>query len=289
MQRGLLSVLVLTSGFLLAFADLKTATITADGSVGPDDTVKDSARLVRMEAPRVGSSLVEQDPATDPAGPPGPPGPPGALIGPHGMPGRHGDIGETGAPGPEGPMGANGTGTMGAVGPPGPRGAPGPTGYEGPRGDAGPWGHPGLPGDHPAELQQWETTLDSYDGLVSKLEEHSEKLRDAMEQKSDFIDDKMMALKMRLHSLANNTVNLASLSHATYAQLQDADIHAGKSAFEAAKLAPVSHDDIREAIRVGALANDEETASLKCKDCQGSAWSSHLSALAILGLISAFW
>jgi len=114
-----------------------------------------------------------------------------------------------------------------------------------------------------------------------------------MEQKSDFIDNEMMSLKIRLHSLANNTVNLASLSHATYAQLQDADVHAGKSAYEAAKLAPVSHDAIREASRLGALAIEEEAASKKCADCTGvygdDAWSPHLSALAILGLISAFW
>jgi len=169
MQRGwLLSVLVLTSGFLLAFADLKSAKIDAEGNVGLDDTVKDGARLVRTEAPRAGSSLVDQDRAdgeVNTPGPPGPRGPPGAVIGAHGLPGAHGEPGRTGEPGAEGPMGANGTGTMGIMGPPGPRGAPGPTGYEGPRGPEGNWGHPGLPGDHPAELQQWETTLDSYDGL----------------------------------------------------------------------------------------------------------------------------
>merc|ERR1719482_1352977 len=125
----------------------------------------------------------------------------GPIIGPLGNPGAPGPLGAQGDPGPQGPMGVNGSGVLGVVGPPGPRGAPGPTGIDGPVGDRGIWGPPGTSGDQPQEIGEWETSLDSYDGIVGALETHSETLRDLMEKKQEIIQNRMQTLRMRLAAL----------------------------------------------------------------------------------------
>lgn len=156
--------------------------------------VNTKGNMMRTESPKEDALLVKKGSTSDggleivgDAGVPGPqgaPGPMGPIIGPHGFPGPPGAMGETGDPGPQGHMGVNGSGVLGLVGPPGPKGAPGPTGIDGPTGDRGVWGPPGAPGDQPQEIGEWETSLDSYDQIVSALETHSETLRDLMDKKT---------------------------------------------------------------------------------------------------------
>jgi len=210
------------------------------------------------------------EPAAGPAGPAGPPGPMGAIIGPHGMPGAPGGVGEQGDPGIMGPLGGNGSGVLGAVGPPGPKGAPGPSGIDGPAGDRGGWGPPGGPGDQPMEIGEWETGLDSYDGIVAALETHSESLRNMMDNKQNLIEERMGNMRTRLSNLANGTVNLEMLSKGMIAQL-DGVAKAGEgTSFQAAHLRKLFTGDVRESQKLEQVATDEAVASLRCKDCEKS-------------------
>lgn len=243
------------------------------------------------------------------AGPPGPPGPMGAIIGPHGMPGAPGATGEQGDPGIMGPLGANGSGVLGFVGPPGPKGAPGPSGIDGPFGDRGPWGPPGRGGDQPMEIGEWETGLDSYDGIVGALETHSETLRNMMDNKQTLIEDRMNNMKTRLADLANGTVSLELLSKGMVAQL-DGVARAGEgTSYNAAHLRKLFTGDVRESQKLAQVATDEQVATLKCKDCEkggitnlvsggsddkkeekgGCTWSSPMNALVMLSLASMLW
>lgn len=233
--------------------------------------------------------------AGGPPGPPGPPGPYGSIIGPHGMPGPPGVEGAQGDPGVVGPIGVNGTGVLGVVGPPGPRGAPGATGVDGPTGDRGTWGMPGVGGDQPAEIGEWETGLDSYDGIVSALETHSETLRNMMDKKQDLVVDRMEALKMRLSALANGTVNLATMSKAMIGQLNGVATAGEGTSYNAAHLRKLWTGEVREAEKLEVVATDEKIQRAACKDCADadakpdSAWSSHLSVLVMLGLVVSQW
>jgi len=257
-----------------------------------------------------GALDLQEEKIDGPAGPAGPPGPMGAIIGPHGMPGAPGAIGEQGDPGIMGPLGANGSGVLGFVGPPGPKGAPGPSGIDGPMGDRGPWGPPGRGGDQPMEIGEWETGLDSYDGIVTALETHSETLRNMMDKKQTLIEDRMSNLKTRLADLANGTVSLELLSKGMVAQL-DGVARAGEgTSYNAAHLRKLFTGDIRESNKLAQVATDEAVAALKCKDCQnsgivsavtggsdeekkkeesGCTWSSSMQALVMLSLGVMFW
>lgn len=243
--------------------------------------VSSRAGLIRIE-PRRGASFAEEEAAP---GPPGPPGPMGPIVGPHGMPGPTGPQGPQGDPGPQGPMGANGSGVMGMVGEPGPRGAPGPTGIDGPKGDIGSWGPPGPPGEQPREIGEWETSLDSYDGITTALETHSEALREMMDKKQQLMQDNMEDLKVRLSSLANGTVSLGSLSKVMIKQMNEVAEEDENTAFEAAHLKSVSNGDAREAEKLEAVAVDAEAAKKECKDCaKANAVGTRLSAAALLSL-----
>lgn len=242
-----------------------------------------SADVVR-DAPE---DAYNQAPVTGPAGPPGPPGP---IIGPHGMPGVTGDMGPSGSPGAVGLPGVNGSAILGHVGPVGPRGAPGPTGIDGPKGDQGAFGPPGRAGDHPAAIEEWETSLDSYDGIVSALTSHAELLRGLMDKKEERVNERMMGLRMRLAALANGTVSLQLMSKAMLNQLSGVDKKNADTASEAAHLRNLFTGNIREAEKLTAVAADTETAKEKCKDCQPSqAHSTPLSALLALCLVGLWW
>jgi len=212
----------------------------------------------------------------DDIGPPGPrgsPGPMGAIIGPHGFPGPPGALGPRGDPGPQGPLGVNGSGIMGLVGPPGPKGAPGATGIDGPVGDRGVWGPPGTGGDQPREIGEWEQGLDSYDGIVSALETHSETLRNLMDAKHEKVQDRMQALKMRLAALANGTVSLQLLSKAMVGQMSGLAKQGEGMSFNAAHLRKLFTGEVREAEKLESVATDEQVAKEKCKDCgEAKSW-----------------
>jgi hypothetical protein len=249
------------------------------------------ARLLRKDSSS-GDNLNTLDLNGDP-GPQGPPGPMGPIIGPHGFPGPPGAMGPQGDPGPEGPLGVNGSGVLGLVGPPGPKGAPGPTGIDGPNGDRGVWGPPGAPGDQPQEIAEWETSLDSYDGIVSALETHSETLRDLMDKKYGTVQDRMQVLKMRLAALANGTVSLEMLSKAMVSQMGGVAKQGQEVAFNAAHLRKLFTGDYREAEKLASVATDTQLQKEKCKNCgedvEALATSSHLSMLVILAFASVWW
>jgi len=201
-------------------------------------------------------------------GPPGPPGPPGQIIGPMGAPGLPGPQGPQGVPGIQGPRGVNGSNVLGPMGPPGARGAPGPTGIDGPTGPRGVWGPPGMPGDAPAEMQEWEQALDSYDQIVSALETHSESLRDLMEKQHDDMREKLSNIRMRLAALTNNTVSLEMLSKAIVKHLNSDDYIAGQTATEAGHLAHLFTADLREAQKLNEVAKNAQLQKILCKDCK---------------------
>jgi hypothetical protein len=167
-----------------------------------------------------------------------------------------------------GPEGVNGSGVLGLVGPPGPKGAPGPTGIDGPHGDLGVWGPPGTPGDQPPEIAEWETSLDSYDKIVSALEEHSETLRNLMDKKHESVGERMQKLRMRLAKLANGTVSLELLSKSMVQMMGGVAQQGENVAFNAAHLRKLFTGEIREAEKLAAVATDEEVAHEKCKDCE---------------------
>jgi len=261
--------------------------------VDPVEVSEDAAPASLLEKEQAGHG-VDFEAALEVPGPngePGPPGPMGSIIGPHGFPGGPGSIGEQGDPGIQGPLGANGSGVLGFVGPPGPKGAPGPTGIDGPFGDRGPWGPPGTGGDQPAEIGEWETGLDSYDGIVTALETHSETLRNMMDKKQELIQDRMENLKVRLSTLANGTVNLELLSKSMVGQL-DGVAKAGEGvAYNAEHLRKLWTGDVREANKLASVATDEKIVQLNCKNCKGGileslAWSPHVSILAVFGLVA---
>lgn len=244
----------------------------------------DSALFLRRE----GEGGLQIESVEGAPGPPGPPGPIGPMMGPHGYPGPPGPQGPQGDPGPVGVIGVNGSGVLGLAGSPGPRGAPGPTGIEGTHGERGPWGPPGPGGEHPREIEEWEQSLDSYDGIVGALETHSESLRDLMDKKADMMNDKMMLLRMRLAGLANGTVSLEMLSKAMVSQMGGVAGAAAGTSFDAAHLRSLFTGEVREAEKLAAVATDEEVQKAKCKDCGGAGWSAHLSSLIALS-VSAMW
>jgi len=248
--------------------------------------MRSSAPEVLMKSDDGGLDIVGDD--IGPPGPRGAPGPMGAIIGPHGFPGPPGALGPRGDPGPQGPIGVNGSGIMGLVGGPGPKGSPGPTGIDGPVGDRGVWGPPGTGGDQPREIGEWEQGLDSYDGIVSALETHSETLRNLMDKKQEMAQGRMEALKMRLAALSNGTVSLALLSKAMVGQMSGLAKQGEDMSFNAAHLRKLFTGEVREAEKLSSVAADEQLAKEKCKDC-AAAWSSHLSVLVALGLVSVWW
>lgn len=281
-----------------------TSTIVDHGIANTGVAVTTKGAMLRLEPsrPEEGSALSERDQellvktarsddgglvivADDGSpGPQGPPGPMGAIIGPHGFPGAPGQMGEKGNPGPQGHRGVNGTGILGQMGATGANGAPGPTGVDGPRGEQGPWGPPGAPGDQPRELAEWETNLDSYDAIVAALETHSETLRDKMDKKHEMVGDKIQQLRMRLASLANGTVSLNMMSKEMVKQMNGVAKAGEETSFNAAHLRKLFTGGVREAEKLASVAADTELAKEKCKDCkENSAWSSHVSALVILG------
>jgi len=222
-------------------------------------------------------------------GPRGPPGPLGAIIGPHGMPGTAGSLGAQGDPGPQGPRGVNGSGVLGLNGSPGPRGAPGPTGVDGPKGDRGLWGPPGRGGDQPQEIGEWETGLDSYDGIVSALEIHSETLRNMMDKKEEAMQDRVQALRMKLATLANGTVSLETFSKAMVSQMNGVSVAGEETAFNAAHLRKLFTGNVREAEKLASVATDTAVARKKCTNCENYSASTHLSALIAFAFLSACW
>lgn len=134
--------------------------------------------------------------------------------------------------------------------------------------------------------------MDSYDGIVSALETHSEALRDLMDKKAEMTSDRMMVLRMRLASLANGTVSLAMLSKAMVAQMGGVAGAASGTSFDAAHLRSLFTGEVREAEKLASVATDEQVAKEKCKDCAengGVAPPAHLSMLVALGLACARW
>jgi len=285
---------------------VSAVSVTAEATFEPDGarekineasaismTVNGQGNMMRTEHMEKGKSsdgglvIVGEDGTP---GPPGPPGPFGPIVGPHGYPGPPGQMGPQGDPGPVGRAGVNGSGVLGLVGPPGPKGAPGPSGFDGPKGDAGMWGPPGAPGDQPAEIGQWETSLDSYDGIVSALEQHSESLRNLMDKKQELVGQRMQALRLRLAALSNGTVGLELMSKAMIAQMNGVAGNGEKTSFNAAHLRKLFTGEIREAQKLAGVATDAEVQKKKCESCiQAKAWSAHLSMLVVLFLASWCW
>jgi len=233
----------------------------------PTEVAKhDAPALMRKEGRE--SLLVTSDSQDPDQGAPGPPGPPGQIIGPMGAPGLPGPQGSQGVPGIQGQRGVNGSNVLGPIGSPGARGAPGSTGIDGPTGPRGVWGPPGMPGDAPAEMQEWEQALDSYDQIVSALETHSESLRDLMEKQHDDMREKLSGIRMRLAALTNNTVSLEMLSKAVVKHLNSDDYIAGQTATEAGHLAHLFSADLREAQKLNEVAKNAQLQKLLCKDCK---------------------
>jgi len=265
---------------------------------GADSMAVTSKGSVMRKSPSRRSSLISLDAKEEDAADPnvrwvlskgnlGPPGVMGPLKGVPGMPGAPGPIGQQGEPGPPGLPGAKGAGIMGLAGHAGPRGLPGPSGYDGDEGDNGPAGPVGPPGEQPHEMEEWETSLDSYDGIVTALETHSEKLRDVMSKKEKKMAGRMTNLTTRLAKLAAGAVSLKELSKHIVKNLLSVEKDGHKSAFDAAHLAAIKHDDVREAIKLESVKIDQTVAAEKCKDCS-SGWSSSVSLLVTLGL-AAVW
>lgn len=224
--------------------------------------------------------------AAGPPGPQGPPGPPGMIVGPHGHPGPPGAIGAVGDPGPMGARGVNGSGQIGPFGKPGPKGAPGPTGIDGPEGPRGVWGAPGRSGDHPTEIEEWERSLDSYDGIVGALESHSDTLRNLLAKKAEAMDMKMNIIRMRIGALAYQTGTLRLLTKGHTLKLYQLLKAAGDEAAAAALLKGIHGDDIREALKLEAVAVDTMTQKEKCKDCSGAVIGSSMSAWLLTAFIA---
>jgi len=131
--------------------------------------------------------------------------------------------------------------------------------------------------------------LDSYDGITTALETHSEALREMMDKKQQLMQDNMEDLKVRLSNLANGTVSLGALSKVMIKQMNEVAEEDENTAFEAAHLKSVSNGDAREAEKLEAVATDAEAAKKECKDCaKGSAIGSHISALSLVALALTF-
>lgn len=280
MRVKLLSSITLTC--LISGSQAYEATLRSHGAI--EETEDHSTATVAVSA---GVRVMRTEVDGGPPGPQGAPGPTGPVIGPHGYPGEPGTQGAKGTPGLEGHRGVNGTGHLGMIGPPGPKGAAGPRGVDGTKGEQGVWGPPGTPGDQPVEIGEWETSLDSYDGIVSALETHSEKLRDLMESKHDQVETRMQNLRIRLAKIANGTVSLNLLSRGMVAQMQGLARAGQDVAFNAAHIRKLFTGQIRDAEKLASIAADTQLAHEKCKDCdiENMAWSPHLSAWILLGVV----
>lgn len=230
-----------------------------------------SEKKVGIQDVNMPSMLMRKQADGGDPGPPGPPGPPGAIIGPHGLPGPPGPEGPQGDPGPIGIRGVNGSSILGIMGDKGPTGPSGRTGFDGPRGERGMFGPPGPPGDQPAEFVQWESTLDSYDQIVTALESHSEALRSLMEKKLDMVDIRMGNMKQRLTTVGNGSQSLEMLSKGLVAQMNGVAWNADNAAYRAAHLRHLDTSNLREAEKLESVATEEKTAGEACKNCNGGA------------------
>lgn len=226
-------------------------------------------------------------------GPPGPAGAPGPVIGPQGWPGPPGLQGSKGVSGSEGNRGENGTSHMGPMGLPGPAGKVGPHGVDGQKGENGPWGPPGVSGEAPKEIGEWEASLDSYDGIVGGLETHSEALRDALQTKAEDIDTRMQTLRIRLAKIANGTVSLNLLSRGMLAQMQGLASAGQELAFNSAHIRKLFTGELRDAEQLATVGTDEIAAHERCHDCEkekeNSAWSTQLNILTALAVVLMRW
>merc|ERR1719440_1507151 len=157
---------------------------------------------------------------------------------------------------------------MGPLGAPGQPGAPGATGTGGGKGDIGPWGPPGPTGDAPAAMAEWETSLDSYDGIIAGLETHSEKLRNLLETKQDNSESKMQELRIRLAKIANGSVDLQLMSKGMIAQMSGLARKGHELAYNATHLRKLFTGEIRDAEKLAAVEGDMVANAMKCEDCE---------------------
>jgi hypothetical protein len=145
----------------------------------------------------------------------------------------------------------------------------------------------------PVEIGEWETSLDSYDGIVSGLETHSETLRNALQTKGEDIEHRMQELRLRLATIANGTVSLSLLSRGMLAQMEGLAKNGQEVAYNSAHLRKLFTGEIRDAEKLSSVATDTLVAHEECEGCQKSAenaaWSTHLSALLSLCLAAAWW
>lgn len=137
-------------------------------------------------------------------------------------------------------------------------------------------------------MNKWEKTLDTYNNIVTTLDKHSEKTRQAEEDKLDKIEDERQSLKWRLKQLANGTVSLGALSKEMIQNLQKSAKEGEETAFEAAHMKAVRNTDIIEAKKLSAVAADATLNKVECQACKGGAWKQHIS-FGILALTIAVW
>lgn len=242
-------------------------------------------------APGSGSALVHKEDEEAETGPPGPPGPPGYVIGPYGRPGRYGAIGEKGDPGPPGPPGANGSSVWGPMGPQGVIGGPGPTGVKGPLGRPGAQGPSGVPGAQPNDINNWEASLDSYNELVNSLEDHSDKLKEVLTNKTVEVEEEetqVHSLQMLLRNeeadlqrLLGDDMDKAKGLHETWPQMIDLLANLGSSQLT-----------IEEAEKLLGVQIQSKAQKEKCEDCgvgaKSGAYRLQLRAMVLLGMLMAF-
>merc|ERR1719440_692529 len=135
-------------------------------------------------------------------------------------------------------------------------------------------GIPGLPGDSPTEMAQWETSLDAYAGLVEALKSHTTEFNDALDKKGDEMDKRLMSIRLRLSMLAAKTQQTKSLTHNQLTNLKSLLKAAGMTSESVEYLNHVRTSDVREAERLQAVAIDEMVAKRKCEDCKNYAVAS---------------
>jgi hypothetical protein len=289
MMRQFTSVLLLACIYGAAAAAL-SASMDPRGAIATEIEAKTEAKKQQKVAGTNSVRVMRTAREDGAPGPPGAPGPTGPVIGPHGWPGPPGVQGQKGDTGADGVRGQNGTSHMGPMGQPGILGVPGPHGVDGQKGETGIWGPPGTSGDAPVEIGAWETSLDSYDGIVSALETHSEALRDALETKSEDIDGRMQAVRLRLAKVANGTVSLSLLSRGMLAQMEGLAKAGQDVAFNSAHIRKLFTGEIRDAEKLASVATDTQVAHEKCHDCEieNSGWSLHLGAPFLLALVGAW-
>jgi hypothetical protein len=148
-------------------------------------------------------------------------------------------------------------------------------------------GMPGMPGESPMEMPEWETSLDAYSGLVDALRSHTNQINSVLEQKHDEIDTTLMNIRWRLSNLAANKNNTKSLTKHHIEDLKGLLKAAGMTEQQAVHMHRIRKSDVTEAEKLEAVAIDTMVARRQCQDCKNAAVASLSSLRLLMTLVTA--